>query len=73
MSCPTQDDLRGVYLICLVQNANIMRSNNWYREEVLRAHVFDLFDDTRRVTAHCVENYKTNQPDHVLWTLFPSQ
>ena len=40
MSCPNPDDLMVVNLTGLVQNANFMRCNRPYREDILGAHWF---------------------------------
>ncbi len=48
MSCRTPDDLMVVNLTDLVQNANTMRRNRPYREDILGADWFAWLDDPRQ-------------------------
>lgn len=56
MSSHTPDDQKAVKLTGLVQNANTMRRNRPYREDILGAHGFGWLDDPRQLPVECYRN-----------------
>ena len=63
MSCHTPDDQMVVNLTDLVQNANTMRRNRPYREDILGAHWFAWLDGPRQ---HPVEYYRNATPVNLI-------
>lgn len=56
MSSRTPEDQMAVNLTGLVQNANTMRRNRPYREDILGAHRFAWLDVPRQLPVECYRN-----------------